>query len=70
MINIFQDNDDDLAVMDSKQFREEIGEYTMVWDSEALQFKISIKDQSKFDRVSSQNMVLARASSLDKLIMI
>ena len=34
--NSEEKNDDDLAVMDSKRFREEIGEYTMVWDSQAL----------------------------------
>lgn len=48
-----QDSNDDFKVMESKQFREEIGEYTMAWDSQELQFKICIKDQSKFDRVAS-----------------
>lgn len=56
--------------MTGEQFREQIGEYSKIWDEELQKYTLQLHDPERFRQVKSRLRIIARATAEDKFLLI
>lgn len=56
--------------MTGEEFREQIGEYSKIWDEVKQKYTLEFRDPEKFKNVKSRLRIIARATPEDKFLLI